>query len=158
MKDEIYEVEVGAAEESRVAISLKMVPTTEPLNPACFVCGEENPHGMHLGFQADARHASARWTPTAGWESFQGIIHGGIISAVLDEAMSKAIISGGDEAFTADLKIRFRKKICIGDVVFVNAWVVSVEKRKILAEASLTSENGDERAHSWGVFLVKRHS
>ena len=91
-------------------MSVKTVPASEPLNRACFVCGEENPHGMHLGFQADGRRASARWTPTAGWESFQGIIHGGIISAVLDEVMSKAIISGGDEAFTADLRIRFLRR------------------------------------------------
>ena len=72
--------------------------------------------------------------------------------------MSKAIISGGDEAFTADLRIRFRKKVCVGDVVFVNGWVVSVEKRKIQAEASIMSEEGEERAHAWGVFLVARHS
>lgn len=131
---------------------------SEPLNPACFVCGEENLHGMHLEFQADGRHASSKWTPTTGWESFKGIIHGGIISAVLDEAMSKAILSGGNEAFTADLRIRFRNKICVGDSVFVSGWVVSVEKRKIMAEASLTSADGEERAHSWGVFLVRRHS
>lgn len=70
----------------------------EPLNQTCFVCGEENPHGMHLKFQADGRRASAKWTPATGRESFQAVIHGGIISAVLDEAMSKAILSGGDEA------------------------------------------------------------
>lgn len=72
--------------------------------------------------------------------------------------MSKAILSGGGEAFTAHLRVRFRNKICVGDSVFVSGWVVSVEKRKILAEASLTSADGQERAHSWGVFLVKRHS
>jgi hypothetical protein len=41
--------------------------------------------------------------------------------------------------------------------VLVNGWVVSAEKRKILAEASMTSEDGEERAHAWGVFLVERH-
>jgi len=71
--------------------------------------------------------------------------------------MSKAIISGGDEAFTADLRIRFRRKVCVGDVVLVNGWVVSVEKRRIQAEASIMSEEGEERAHAWGVFLVARH-
>lgn len=127
-----------------------------PLNPACFVCGEENPTGLHLAFQSDGDRASAVWTPRIGWESFQGIIHGGIISSVLDEAMSKAIISGGYEAFTADLRIRFHKKVCVGDVVLVSGWVVSVEKRKILAEATITSEDGAERAHAWGVFLTAR--
>jgi acyl-coenzyme A thioesterase PaaI-like protein len=131
---------------------------SEPLNPACFVCGEENPNGLHLAFQSDGRSASAKWATTAGWESYKGIIHGGIISAVLDEAMSKAIISGGNEAFTADLRIRFRKKVCVEDVVLVKGWVVRDEKRKILAEASLTSEDGEERAHAWGVFLSAPHS
>ncbi|MDR3751179.1 MAG: PaaI family thioesterase [Terracidiphilus sp.] len=141
-----------------VASPMQTAPLSEPLNPACFVCGEENPHGLHLAFQTDGHRASAAWTPQTGWESYKGIIHGGVISSVLDEAMSKAILSGGNEAFTADLRIRFRKKICVDDAAFVRGWVVSVEKRKVLAEASITSENGEERAHAWGVFLVVRHS
>lgn len=82
--------------ESNGARSMQSSPVSEPLNLARFVCGEENPYGPHLRFQADGRSAFARWTPTAEWESSHGIIHGGIISAVLDEVMSKAIISGGD--------------------------------------------------------------
>lgn len=127
------------------------------MNAACFVCGDENPQGLHIEFLAEGRRSSATWTPRAGWESYKGIVHGGIISSVLDEAMSKAIISGGDEAFTADLRIRFRKKVCVGDVVHVNGWIVSIEKRKIQAEANIISEDGEERAHAWGVFLVARH-
>lgn len=136
--------------------SVQAPPSGLSLNPACFVCGEDNPKGMHLEFQAEGRRAVATWTPGTGWESFQGVIHGGIVSTVMDEAMSKAILSGGDEAFTADLRIRFRGKVCVGDVVRVNAWVVSVAKRRILAEASLTSIDGQERTHAWGTFLVAR--
>jgi hypothetical protein len=126
------------------------------LNSACFVCGEENQHGLHLAFQTDGGRASSVWTPRIGWESFQGVIHGGVISSVLDEAMSKALILHGYEAFTVDLRIRFRKTVCVGDVVSVSGWVLCVEKRKILAEATITSEEGDEKAHAWGVFLVAR--
>ncbi len=72
--------------------------------------------------------------------------------------MSKAIHSGCDEAFTADLRIRFRKKVCVGDDVRVSGWVVSAEKGKILAEASLTSKDGEERTYAWGVFLAAWHS
>lgn len=141
--------------ESKGAKSAPMEAMNAPLlNPACFVCGQENAMGLRLVFQTENRRASAAWTPRAGWESYQGIIHGGVISSVLDEAMSKAILSGGDEAFTADLRIRFRKKVCVEDVIQVHGWVVSVAKRKILAEATLTSEDGEERAHAWGVFLT----
>jgi acyl-coenzyme A thioesterase PaaI-like protein len=130
----------------------------ETLNPECFVCGGENPNGLHLDFQADGQRASAAWTARAGWESYKGVIHGGILSSVLDEAMAKAIISGGDQGFTADLRIRFRKKVSVDELVFVKGWVVSAEKRRILAEASITSAEGEEKAHAWGVFLTARHS
>ena len=55
-----------------------------------------------------------------------------------------------------NLRIRFRKKVPVEDTLFVNGWVISIEKRKILTEASLTSKDGDERAHAWGVFLIAR--
>ncbi len=126
---------------------------TALVNPACFVCGQQNPGGMRLAFRVGNRRASARWTSSARWESYKGVVHGGIISTLLDEAMSKAILCGGDQAFTADLRIRFRKKVNVGDPVSVEGWVVEIEKRRILAEGSLISEDGEERAHAWGVFL-----
>jgi hypothetical protein len=127
---------------------------TTPLNPACVVCGQENPCGLHLEFQTDGDVSLAHWTASAGWESFKGVIHGGVICAVLDEAMSQAIIAAGYEALTAEMKIRFRKKVGVNDVLSVRGWVVSVQKRKIVAEGSLTSADGVEKAHAWATFLA----
>jgi len=145
------------ATASSETTSEQTAPGSEPLNPACFVCGEENANGLRVQFHAENRRSWATWTPSPGWESYKGVIHGGIISSVLDEAMSKAILSGGDEAFTADLRIRFRKKVSVAEVVAVNGWVVSAAKRRILAEATLTSEDGEEKAHAWGIFLAVNH-
>jgi len=97
---------------------------------------------------------SAAWTPTGQWESFQGTIHGGIIGTVLDEAMSKAIIAREWEAFTAELRVRFRDRIAPGDQLHVRGWVVQRKGRHIKAEATLLSSEGDERAHGWGTFLI----
>lgn len=131
---------------------------TAPLNPACVVCGQENPCGLHLEFQTDGGVSMAHWTASAGWESFKGVIHGGVICAVLDEAMSQAIIAAGYEALTAEMRIRFRKKVSVNDVLRVRGWVVRVQKRKIVAEGSLTSVDGVERAHAWATFLVTTNS
>ena len=101
------------------------------LNPECFVCGARNVQGLRLRFEQAQDGASANWMPTGHCESFQGTIHGGIIGAVLDEAMSKAIIARGWEAFTAELRVRFRTRIAPGDELLVHGWVVEKQRRHI---------------------------
>jgi acyl-coenzyme A thioesterase PaaI-like protein len=125
------------------------------LNTACVVCGPENPAGLRLNFNCSPDEATAEWRPTRAWESFQGVIHGGIVTAVLDEAMSKAIIARHCEALTAELRVRFRRRVSPGaGVLRVRGWVVERRKRRILAEAALTSPSGEEYAHAWAAFLI----
>ena len=123
------------------------------LNPACVVCGTENPTGLRITFVKDSAGVRAEWTPTEGWESFRGTVHGGIISSVLDEAMSRAIVARDWDALTAELTVRFRGRVSPGDELRVRAWIVDKKKRRIRAEASIATISGSERAHAWGTFL-----
>ncbi len=123
-------------------------------NAACVVCGTQNPTGLQLRFLSSLEEASATWIPTVGWESFRGIVHGGIIGTVLDEAMSQAIIARGWEALTVELTVRFRGRIAPGDRLQVRGWVVERRRRRIRAEATLVSDAGEERAHAWATFLA----
>ena len=57
---------------------------------ACIVCGPNHPRGLRITYEQDSSGSStASWIPTSEWEGFRGIVHGGIISTVLDEAMAK---------------------------------------------------------------------
>ena len=123
-------------------------------NAACVVCGTQNPTGLQLRFRSSLDGASAPWIPTTGWESFEGIVHGGIIGTVLDEAMSQAIIAHGWEALTVELTVRFRGRVAPGDRLRVRGWVVDRRRKRIRAEAALTNDTGTERAHAWATFLV----
>lgn len=124
------------------------------LNPHCVGCGHQNPHGLQLTFRVNGNGVTAEWVPGKNWESFQGVIHGGVVSTVLDEAMSKAIIAQGLEAFTVDLRVRFKQKLRTGETVWARGWMVQHQKRRITAEASICNGSGDEHAHAWGVFLI----
>jgi acyl-coenzyme A thioesterase PaaI-like protein len=124
------------------------------LNPACVVCGTQNPNGLGIEFARDTDGVRASWLPTKGWESFRGIIHGGIVTAVLDEAMSKAIISRDWQALTAELRVRFHGRVSPGDTLQVRGWIKDRRKRRIRAEAMLTTDNGQELAHAWATFLT----
>ena len=123
------------------------------LNSACIVCGPTNPKGLRINFRRCPDGICADWVTTSDWESFQGTIHGGIITTVLDEAMSKAIIARNWEALTVELRVRFRGRVSPKEMLHIRGWVIEKQKRKILAEAALTTIGGEERAHAWATFL-----
>lgn len=127
----------------------------ERLNPSCFACGSENPRGLHLKFAPPLPgRASLEWTPAENLESFRGIIHGGIVTTVLDEAMSHAVVASHWEALTAEVRVRFHQSVRAGEALHVSARVVERRKRKILTEATMKTAAGEERAHAWGTFLL----
>ena len=125
----------------------------------CFVCGQDNPRGLQIRFQRqDDGGITATWAPASVWEGFHGIVHGGVVSTVLDEAMSKAVAGTGTEALTAELRVRFRRHVTSNHGFFIRGWIVSRNKRMIKAEAVLVATDGTEHAHAWATFLPLPHA
>jgi len=125
---------------------------------ACFVCGQNNPRGLQLRFQRqDDGGITATWIPAAAWEGFRGIVHGGVVSTVLDEAMSKAVAGTGTEALTAELRVRFRRHVTSGVAFLIRGWVVRQNRRLMKTEAVLLAADGTEHAHAWATFLPLPH-
>jgi len=82
----------------------------------CFACGASNANGLKLQFRVDDDgSAIADWTPSDIWEGYRGIIHGGIVSTVLDEAMSKAVAAATQPALTCHLEVRLRRAVAPGE-------------------------------------------
>ena len=132
-------------------------PTTDGVQfqATCFACGSENPHGLRLKFHVDpSGTATADLALSPQWEGPSGIVHGGIASTLLDEAMAKAAATTGCKAMTAELRVRFRESAKTGERLQLRGWVVRQEKRLIETEATLTAADGSERAHAWGKFIV----
>lgn len=120
----------------------------------CFACGEEHPCGLHLSFAQSGRgEVRSSWRPERQWEGFRGVVHGGIVSTVLDEAMSKAAATGGTPAYTCDLRVRLKRHVTPGEHLEVRGWVLERKKRKILTEATISDAAGHEFAHAWATFL-----
>jgi uncharacterized protein (TIGR00369 family) len=119
----------------------------------CFACAPDHPHGLHLKFEnGEDGSASAAWRPTEHWQGYPGVIHGGIVSTVLDEAMAKAVAVAG-VAWTGELRVRYKRPVAPGEDLRVRGWIVERGKRLMRAEAALIAPDGSECAHAWSVFL-----
>jgi acyl-coenzyme A thioesterase PaaI-like protein len=132
------------------AAALRAVPQNR-----CFACGPDHAHGLRIRYQLDdAGAVTAEWVPLPDWEGFTGIIHGGIVATVLDEAMSKVVSASKCEALTGELRVRFRHHVSSGETLQIRGWIVKRSKRLITTEATLIAGDGAERAHAWARFLA----
>ena len=67
----------------------------QPNSRMCFVCGVDNPIGLHLSFYTDdAGRCIARFRPRPEHQGFPGWLHGGIASTLLDEPTQIAVHAG----------------------------------------------------------------
>ncbi|HRA48617.1 MAG TPA: PaaI family thioesterase [Thermomicrobiales bacterium] len=104
----------------------------------CFGCGRQNPIGLQLTFfeQPDGV-VYADWTPARVHQGYEGIVHGGMITTILDEVMGWATSARQLWAVTGTINVRFRKPVEIGDALRARAWVASVTGRKVDVQAEL---------------------
>lgn len=125
-----------------------------PDNP-CFVCGNQNPYGMHVHFayQAERHQVSAEVTLSDKWQGFQGIVHGGILAGLMDDAMWHVLWQETHlVTMTADLRVRYHKPVKIHIPVRITGTMVEADRRLIKASARV-EQHDQVVAVSEGVFL-----
>jgi uncharacterized protein (TIGR00369 family) len=108
-------------------------------NHRCYVCGKENPGGLGVDFVIDSglRAISAKFTPSDIHQGYEGIVHGGILSALLDEAMVKLAFSLGIPAVTAEMTVKFKTPVAPGEELLVSGTFTHENKRLIQATAKI---------------------
>lgn len=109
---------------------------------ACFGCGDQNPIGLHLHFEPTADGVEALFVPGPEHQGFEDVIHGGIISTVLDEAMAWAIADSGLWAVTGEIRVRFRLPLRIEERASVTARVTGFRRNVVMTSAELARVDG----------------
>lgn len=96
----------------------------------CFVCGRANPVGLHLRFLRDEQNrVQADFTPLPEHQGFPGVMHGGLISAVLDETIGRTAIALDLWCVTGELTVRYHQPVAIGEPVRITGKVVETRAR-----------------------------
>jgi acyl-coenzyme A thioesterase PaaI-like protein len=126
----------------------------------CFACGERNPEGLKLVFNWDGEALRAFFTPQKFHQGYKDIVHGGIISTVLDECMAQVAIKKTEKmAATAGFRVRFREALMVGEETLTEA-VVEKETRRLIEASARMKRVSDGRliAEARGRLMVSNPS
>lgn len=107
----------------------------------CFVCGEKNPLGFHLTFSLQEGKAVTEFIPAKVHQGYKDIVHGGIISTLLDETIVKAALLRGIPAITAEITVRFRNPLMVGEKAIIEASIVKINKKLIEVSANMKKKD-----------------
>ena len=119
----------------------------------CFGCGELNSEGLQMSFEPGPDGiVRARFAVPERYQSWAGVVHGGIVALLLDEAVGWAAWHAGKPGVTGRLEVRYRQPLNVGEEVeicggvdserrslaYVSAWVDRVADGTRIAEATAT--------------------
>lgn len=111
-----------------------------PHTSGCIVCGRDNPHALNLQLQVDPQtgRVCVEFTPRQEHIGFQGVIHGGVIATVIDEAMVWAATwSGRRFCVCGEMSVRFRQSATVGQALLITAQIESTRTRLIQTTAEV---------------------
>ncbi len=116
--------------------------TPLPFYPHCFICGDENPNGVRCRFRAEGAVVRSVFKTENWMAGYEGTVHGGIIGAVLDEALVWAAYAAtGLFGVTAEIRIRYLKPLLVGSVCEVKGRMVENKGKIWVAESELLLED-----------------
>lgn len=114
----------------------------------CFGCGRNNPIGLKLKFIRDGDTIRTEFTPERTHQGWPGLLHGGILGTLLDEAMSNIAYATGNTCLTASINIRVHRPIKVGVPLVVTARITRHGRRLIETEGRACLEDGTVVAES----------
>jgi uncharacterized protein (TIGR00369 family) len=141
MKHESSEVQVNDAQK---------------ISDMCFVCGANNPASLRTQFlELEDGRLCAEFTGTDVHQSYPGRMHGGVISAVLDETIGRAVQIAHPDLFgvTVELSVRFRKPVPLNVPLRIIAEITEHTSRLFVGEGRLLLPDGSVAAQAKGRYL-----
>jgi acyl-coenzyme A thioesterase PaaI-like protein len=125
-------------------------------HPLCVVCSHANPLGLKIEFSLNpdgSVEGSCLGGPLV--QGYDGMMHGGVIAALLDGAMTNCLFAHGHVAVTAELNVRYREAVASRQTVRLRAWLVKSTACLHLLRAEL-AQNDSLKATATAKFMEKR--
>lgn len=129
----------------------------QPTSRMCFICGERNAAGLHMHFyEQDDGTILGKFTAQEHHQGYPGRMHGGVISAALDEAIGRAIMARYGEAIwgvTVELNVRFHRPAPVGVPLTIVGRITSDKSRVFEGAGELLLPDGTVAADCVGKYV-----
>jgi len=129
----------------------------QPNSRMCFVCGLKNPMGLSGQFyMLENGEVCGIFMPRLEHQSFPAIVHGGIISGILDETIGRALmIKRPDDfwGFTLELRIRYKKPVPVDREIRAIAKITNETGRLFEGEGRILLSDGSIAAEGFGKYI-----
>jgi acyl-coenzyme A thioesterase PaaI-like protein len=122
----------------------------------CFACGVENDYGLHLEFEWGNGSSRASFVPDRRHQGWDGVVHGGILTTVLDEALAYAAIPDIGPTVTGRLEVRFHTPATVDEPLLVEGRCGRRYGKGIEASAQIRRQDGSLVAEASGILLLMR--
>lgn len=121
----------------------------------CFVCGVENPAGLHAHFyQVDAATCVGRFLPDRPHQGYPGRVHGGVVAAMMDETLGRAVWADASTwGVTAELTLRYKAPVPLGEMLTIVGRITENKRRLFTAEGELLLADGSVAVVAHGKFV-----
>ncbi|MCK4888924.1 MAG: PaaI family thioesterase [Candidatus Aminicenantes bacterium] len=120
----------------------------------CFACGKSNPIGLKLDFEKRGEYTVSLLNFDKNFAGWENMVHGGILSTVLDEVMVKSANNNGFTCVTAELNVRYKKPCHTGMEYELKGKVVDIRKNIIITEGKILNMDGKIIASGSGKLFI----
>jgi acyl-coenzyme A thioesterase PaaI-like protein len=108
----------------------------------CLCCGEKNPMGFKMKFRYEGDKLLSEAVIPKEYQGFSGVVHGGILGALLDEMMVNIHWLKGLKVVTAEYQVRLKAPCPVNRKVFLSAWPVELKRNIHFTAAEARLEDG----------------
>lgn len=119
----------------------------------CFACGKDNPFGLHMEFVDEGDDYVCRWHPQPHHQGWVKILHGGLVSTLLDEVMTWRLVSLGHDVVTAEITVRLKEPTPLDQELTVRGRVVAQRRRLFEVEGEIALPDGTVTATANAKFM-----
>jgi len=125
----------------------------------CFICGLENPVGLHLHlYEVEPGMIETSYTAPEHFQGYPGVLHGGIVGAMIAEVAGRSHMGSDLDnprfMFTARLEVKYRQNVPVGKLLRIIGKAGKAKSKSAEAWAGVYDAATNELLAEGNVLLI----